>query len=110
LNEADKKYVIEGVITDQPNSCRILVSRTMDFGDENTFKGVQGAEVSVRLPSGQEIQLTETAPGVYENALLKGSPGNTYQLTVIVSGNTFTASSMMPEKVLLDSIFIRENT
>ena len=110
LNEAEKKYVIEGMLTDQPNSCKVLISRTVNFEENSGFNGAPGAQVTVRTSTGQEAVLTETAPGIYENESLIGAPGNSYELTVLINGKTFTASSMMPARVELDSIFIRENT
>src|SRR4051812_39625070 len=40
LNDAEKKYVIEAVLTDQANSCKVLLTQTKNFSDDNTFDGV----------------------------------------------------------------------
>jgi hypothetical protein len=88
----------------------VYISRTLNFDEDNGFKGISGAQVSIRTPADQEFLLSETAPGVYENPVLKGTPGSTYRLKVILGGEVFTASSTMPAKVALDSVFIRENS
>lgn len=110
LQPAEKKYVIEGMVSDQINSCKVYISRTMNFDESNIFKGVPGAQVILLTPQDQEIPLTETAAGLYENPGFRGIPGNTYRLKVQVDGQTFTASSKMPVKVHIDTLFIRENT
>src|SRR5699024_5469898 len=44
--------------------------------------------------------------GVYETNILEGAVGRTYHLTVVAEGETYTASSTMPQAVWLDSISI----
>ncbi len=48
--------------------------------------------------------LTETSPGVYATNTLQGIPGHSYQLYVLADGQTYTASSVMPQPVPLDSV------
>ena len=50
--------------------------------------------------------LTETTPGNYTTSALTGTPGKTYNMTAIVAGNTYTASSTMPQPVGMDSIYV----
>lgn len=47
LNNAAKKYVIEGIITDQPGSAVIKITQTKDFDEDNNFPGVSGALVTI---------------------------------------------------------------
>lgn len=108
LNEAEKKYVIEAVITDQPGTAKVLITQTKNFDDDNNFPGISGATVTIAENGGAITSLTETSPGVYEAAGLAGSPGKTYQLTVNIGGNTFTASSTMLQKVNLDSVYVTD--
>lgn len=110
LKNADRKYVIEGVLTDQPNSCKVIISQTKAFDENNDFAGVKGAEVLITDESGVTVALTETAEGVYETNLVTGIPGNTYNLKVTINGEIFTASSTIPTPVVMDSLFIRDNT
>lgn len=49
--------------------------------------------------------LTETATGMYKTQkIIQGIPGHTYLLNVSLNGVVYTASSTMPQPVLLDSI------
>jgi hypothetical protein len=110
LNDTEKKFVIEAVITDQVNSCKVLLTQTKNFDDDNTFDGVRGAQVTISDNNGSPITLTETAAGVYEAKNLVGVSGHTYNLVVNVSGQKFSATSTMPRLVSFDSLYITERT
>lgn len=109
LNDVEKKYVIEGVLTDQEGSAVVQLSQTKNFSDDNQFVGVTGATVTVADNEGNTTTLQETAAGVYGSGSLTGESGKTYKLTVELGGTTFTASSIMPAKVNLDSLYITED-
>jgi hypothetical protein len=109
LDNAAKKYVIEGVVTDQPGTCMVLLSQTKNFEDDNEFAGVSGARVQITEPGGATTLLTETSAGVYQATGLTGASGNTYELAVTINGQSFTASSTMPQPVNMDSIFVTDD-
>lgn len=104
---AEKRYVIEGVLTDEPGKCKVKISRTLDLNDDNTFEGVSGAQVTITDDKGVVSTLTEGSPGIYKS-YLKGRPGTVYTMMVNVSGNRFTAQSTMPLPVAIDSLYISE--
>jgi len=108
LNEADKKIVVDAVLTDQEGGCMVKLSKTKKFEEDNSFNGLAGAAVSIRDENGAVTQLTESQPGVYKHATLKGMPGKTYELTISVEGQTIKGSSTMPEPVHLDSVYIKK--
>lgn len=110
LNTAEKRYVVEAVLTDQPNSCKVLLTETKNFDDKNTFDGVSGAQITIADDNGNSITLTETTAGVYEAPALTGVSGHTYNLTINVAGQMFTAASTMPALVPFDSLYITERT
>jgi len=105
LSPGASKYVVEGVITDQPGTCSVFITTTKDFSADNTFPGVSGATVKVES-DGTVYSLTETSPGTYATSALTGKPGKTYTMTAIVDGDTYTASSTMPQPVGLDSMYV----
>jgi hypothetical protein len=105
LNKANKQYVIEATLTDQPGTAELLLSQTKNFDDNNNFVGVSGATVTVREEGGALTTFSETTPGHYEAPNLVGGSGKTYDLNVDVGGKVFTASSTMPVKVNLDTIY-----
>jgi hypothetical protein len=98
LKDNEPKYVIEGTIINEPGACKVYISETKNFGDDNQFKGVSGANVKIEN-KGNAIVLTETEKGVYETTAINGTPGETYNLTISISGELFKASSTMPQPV-----------
>ena len=86
-----------------------MISQTKDFSADNTFAGVSGAAVHITEQGGATTLLTETATGIYEAPGISGTSGKTYELSVIVNGQTFTASSTMPQPVNMDSIFFTDD-
>lgn len=105
LEPSAREYVIEGIITDQPGYCIVSIGQTKNISDDNQFPGVSGAKVTV-VDGGSVVPLTETTPGVYQTNAINGKPGNTYQLSVTINEQVFTASSTMPQPVELDSIYV----
>jgi hypothetical protein len=108
LNNAERKYVIEAVITDQPGTAKVLITQTKDFDEDNNFPGISGAVVTIHESGGATTTLTETSAGKYESAALTGTSGKAYELSVTIGGKTFSASSTMPQKVNLDTIYVTD--
>lgn len=107
LNEAEKRYVVEGVITDQTDA-RVTVSQTKNFNEDNSLATVSNATVQLSEAGGTVTTLTETSPGIYTAPGLKGSSGKTYLLTVKIDGQTFTAQSTMPQRVNFDTLYVTD--
>ena len=106
LNSGASKYVIEGVVTDQPGGTSVSITQTKDFSSSNTFAGVSGATVTIEC-NGSSYPLSETSPGVYTTGALTGVPGNTYNMQVVFDGVSYVATSTMPNPVVgLDSIYV----
>src|SRR5881275_2904187 len=101
LKGNEPKFVIEGVITNEPGVCKVHITQSVDFNAPNNFPKVSGATVTVK-DNGVNFVLTETSAGVYESNAVNGTPGHHYELTVLIGGKTFTAASIMPRPVHLD--------
>ena len=97
--------MIEGIITNEPGVCKVYLSQTRNFNEDNQFQKVSGATVKVK-DNGAETTLSEIQPGIYETNVINGVPGHIYQLSVIVSSQTFTATCTMPQPVLMDTLYI----
>lgn len=106
INGADKKYVIEGnVFNVQSLPQEVKISQTKDFSDDNSFVGIRGALVSIREKGGLAYRLAEVSAGIYRTTALKGIPGRTYELSVTINGNSYTATSTMPSALVsIDSL------
>ena len=105
LDENDIKYVIEGIITNKPGDCKVYLSQSRPFYEDNQFDGISGAEVIV-YDNGNAYPLTQTSAGVYETSQLNGTPGHVYELLVTINNQTFTATCTMPQPVYLDNLFM----
>jgi hypothetical protein len=109
LNETEKKYVLEAVLTDEPGTAKVILTETKNFDEDNTFPGVSGATITITEINGNSTALTETNAGVYEAPALTATLGKNYTLTVSVAGKQFTATCAMPaQKINLDSIYITD--
>jgi Domain of unknown function (DUF4249) len=106
LNNAEKKYVIEGVITNQPGYCQISITQTVNFDEANNFPGISGAIVTIQDDNNLPVTLTETNAGLYNTNALNGNVGHTYTLSVNIGGKAFIAVSKMPVQVNFDSLCI----
>lgn len=117
LKGVEAKYVIEGTLSNQAGDCRVLITQTKDFDQNNEFPGVSGAVVTI-VSSDSDVSgdgetatiLTETAPGVYEAPDLQGISGTTYTLKAVIGEETFIASSTMPEQIYMDTLFVTDET
>lgn len=105
LRDSEIKYVIEGVITNEPGVCRVYISQTKNFNQNNQFQKITGATVKVK-DNGQEMRLAEVQTGMYETNLINGTPGHVYELSVEIGSQRFTATCTMPQPVLMDSLYI----
>lgn len=108
LNSADKKYVIEAVITDKAGTAKVQITQTKNFNDDNNFPGVSGAKVSITESGGPTTVLNETSAGTYEAPLLFGTSGLSYSLSVQIGPDVFTAVCNMPQKINLDTIYVTD--
>jgi hypothetical protein len=106
LQGVEKKYVIEGTVTDQEEGSHVWVSRTKDFAEDNSRVGVSGAVVEISDGNTSYV-LQEGENGHYAIPVLKGIPGTTYHLSVQIGTDRFSASSTMPKPVSMDSLYIR---
>ncbi len=107
LNEAAKKLVIEGTVTNMDTLYpEVKISETKNFEADNSFVGVSGATVTIRSNNDTVYALTEAAPGIYRSTAFTGVPGFSYRLSVTLGGSTYTATSVLPlQQVTLDSLW-----
>jgi len=109
LKDAEKKYVVEAILADEPGTAMVLLSQTRNFSDNNDFEEISNATVTITDDEGIVTALRETSAGKYENGSLTGKTGKSYSLKVLINGSDFTATSTIPEKVNMDSLFITDD-
>jgi hypothetical protein len=105
LKNAEAKTVIEGIVDNSGNPAKVIISKSVSFSSANTYPPVTGAVVKITDNLGNTFALTESPAGTYTNAALIGVVGRSYTLNVTAEGKNYTAVSIMPQRVNLDSIF-----
>jgi hypothetical protein len=105
LKDSDIKYVVEGVITNEPGVCKVNITKSKPFYEDNQFATVSGAVVKVK-DNGQGVSLVESQPGLYQTTAINGTPGHIYELSVSIDNQTFTAACTMPQPVSLDTLYV----
>ena len=106
LNQAGPQMVIEGNITDQSGPYTVLLSRSGNYFEPSLyFPPVSNALVVISDDLGNRDTLREVASGKYQSSTLQGAAGRTYALAVTAEGNGYTATSSMPRKVTIDSMY-----
>jgi hypothetical protein len=106
LNNAGAQVYIQGAVSDTAGPYYVSILKSVTFYDSSIYPGIPGAAVTITdSTTGQQDALTETSTGLYAtHTLMQGIPGHTYLLNVQLNGNTYTASSTMPQPVPLDSL------
>jgi len=110
LNNASPQLVIEGSISNQPDTVMVSLSRTTDYFSPGTIAPVTDATVSIFDSAGNSFQPTVSTDGNYLFLNLKGTPGKTYTLKVEANGSEYVASSQMPNVVEIDSLQVLKAT
>jgi hypothetical protein len=106
LNEEDPKVVIEAKFNAGETTHRVQITRTLNFDEAGPYPTVDNATVAVTDNLGNAAVLTFVGNGFYEVTGYPVLEGRTYTLTVVVEGNTYTASSTVPTQVAIDTLAV----
>jgi len=105
VGDASSLIVIEGNITNVTGVQTVTVGRSVPYDSANVYPAVSKA--TVVLGNGfSNYVMKESEPGRYMLPNFKGKVGQTYSLMVITADATYTARSVMPAVVQLDSLSI----
>lgn len=109
LNSKSPQIVIEAEISDQPASCKVKLTKTVNFNETNSFPAVTGAVVRISDDIGNSEILTETSSGIYSSSTLQGVPGRTFTLEITSNGKNYIAISKMPEPTNIDTLKVENS-
>jgi len=110
LGNDSGKLVIEANITDDVGLQYVKLSRNVPFTGTNTYPPVTGANVTIYdSTTNHYFNMTEGPTGTYSVDKSVGIYGHTFLLTVNTGGQTYTARSVMPAYVAMDSITSSKN-
>ncbi|MFI5140940.1 MAG: DUF4249 domain-containing protein [Bacteroidia bacterium] len=104
LNSTNPNIVVNAEITDQPGTYTVNLTQTVNFSDNNNFPPVTGADVVISDNAGNTETLTETGNGNYVASHLHGTVGWAYHISITSNNKNYTATSIMPAPVALDSV------
>ena len=100
--------VVEGMITDQYQTCRIKVSYSIAIGKMLIPKPVRGCKVSITDEEGIVYNLKEQYAGVYitDSTIFRGHANGTYKLFIRTSSNTYETDNIEMKSVPpIDSLY-----
>ncbi len=101
LEDAEPRIVIEANLDAETAQLVVIVSRTADYFNSAETEFLSSAEVTLKDGFGNTWDIPFMSNGRYE-ALIDGLETNAlYSMQVVVEGNTFNATSFLPETVEL---------
>jgi hypothetical protein len=98
------RLVIEGNITNVKGPQTVKLTKNVTFSSTNTYPAVTGAVVTISDNNGIKYTLAESPAGTYSTGSVAGVSGNTYTLNVATGGKSYTATSVLPTAIQLDSV------
>jgi hypothetical protein len=109
LNKVDPHIVIEGTATDQLEPFSVVITKTGNYFESTAnHPFVPNANVIITDDLGNSDTLREGTAGMYSSIPRRGVPGRTYHLKVIAEGKEYFASSSMPKKVIIDTVYTQQ--
>ena len=103
LGNDSGKVVVEGNITNINGLQYIILTKNVPFTNTNVYPPDSGAKITVTDNEGNTYPFIESPAGTYANNILSIA-GVAYTMTLVTGGITYTATSIMPVQVPLDSI------
>lgn len=108
LDQAEPLVVIEGLITNEYRQHQIKISKTNPYTTNGQTPRVSGASVMVEDNEGTIYEFEESEPGIYlSKEAFAGQVGYTYNMSVEVEGQHFTASDQLLSVPPIDSLTIK---
>lgn len=101
LKASAPRLSIEGNLADDGQPCTVLLARSVNYTETNTFPAVSGAVVTLSDDAGGFETLRETStPGQYRGRSVLGLSGRRYTLRVETDGQAYVAASTLPAPVV----------
>jgi hypothetical protein len=106
LETTEPRIVIEGHLSSWYNRSYFVISRTTDFYQPGAADRISGAIIVVADDRGFADTMfeSESVSGRYENPIVTGRAGHSYQATVLIDNRIYEAITTMPEFIRIDSL------
>lgn len=106
LSNSSPEVVIQGVVSDTTGPYHIYITKSVSFYAVNNYPNITNAVVTISdSTTGTTDLLTQTHPGEYTSHTISGISGHTYLMQVLLDGKSYRARSVMPSRVVLDSVY-----
>jgi hypothetical protein len=109
LKSVAPRIVIEGSLSNLSDSVIIMLHKSTDYFTPSGIIPINDAEVSITDSAGISHQLVNIADGIYAAGDIHSKPGDIFNLGVTEAGVTYTANSVMPVLVNLETVTIDKN-
>lgn len=104
LKETYVRLVVDGEVTNETKRHTVKITQTSNYFANEAQPKVTGAIVTLS-DGATMVALTETSPGVYQtDSTYTGEIGKTYTLNIKYNGEEITASSVLKNVAIIDSI------
>jgi hypothetical protein len=110
LKESAPRLVVEGIISNNSHLVTIQLHKSTDYFEPSEIVAVKNAKISLIDSHGSEYKFDNNLNGAYSKDNFYGVPGVLYTMKIDVDGEQYTASSRMPELVMIDSVNIYRST
>jgi hypothetical protein len=107
LPESSPRVVIEGYVTNGKGPFTIKISQSQSYFNQSDFKGISSAVVEISDGHFKE-KLKNTGSGIYFTTQMFGTAGKTYNLSVTLGKNLYTASTVLPSVIPIDTLYFEE--
>ena len=109
--EGTKKLTVEGSITTDTMSHRVILSWSSDFFSSDSQQMVSNADLSI-TDGVKSFKMTETIPGVYfTEPTVYGENDKTYTLNITLQdGSKYSASDRITSLPEVDSVLVRDTS
>jgi hypothetical protein len=109
LQDASSRLVVEGRISNISDSVKIMLHKSTDYFSPKNIVSVTNGTVSISDSQGNSYLLSNNLNGIYSVTNLTPKPGGSYTLNLTADGVSYTASTVMPYLVKIDSLIIDKN-
>ena len=104
LNSSNTRLVVEGLITDKAGPQGVILTQSSSYFFNEPPPPVEDAMVSVSV-GGQQWLLSQESPGHYMLPQgFAGTPGTTYQLSILHDNTEYLASTLLRAVPAIDSL------
>lgn len=106
IDDNEPKYFIEAYVFDEDGNNLVYVKKTQSVFETSPDPLIENALVTIEEDGKAYALNYDETNGYYRNSELTGKSGSTYKLTVEMDDQTFTATSVMPNKSSYDNVFV----